>query len=86
MLYCLTWNIYARVDVILEGETNMMMPGEQAKVKLTLLEGMPFLVGQNFTIREHKCTVATGIITAVHESLDFDKKKMNKLKIPGVTA
>ncbi|XP_014227728.1 uncharacterized protein LOC106653025 [Trichogramma pretiosum] len=84
MLYCSTWNIYTRVDLVLEGETEMLMPGEQATVRLTLLECMPLLKGQTFTIREQKSTIATGIITAVHDRLDFDKKKMNEIKIPGI--
>lgn len=62
----------------------MLMPGEQTTMRLTLLDKMPIIVGQNFTVREHRTTVATGRITKVMESLFFDKKKMNKLVIPGI--
>ncbi|XP_058810802.1 elongation factor Tu, mitochondrial-like [Phymastichus coffea] len=85
VLYCSTWNIYTRVDFVLPGETNFLMPGEQATARLTLLDCMPMLVGQTFTIREQKCTVATGIITAVHDRINFDKRKMNNIVIAGVT-
>lgn len=62
------------------------MPGEQATCRLTLLDSMPMMTGQTFTIREQKCTVASGIITAVHDRVDFNKKKMNEIKIPGVNS
>ncbi|OXU27922.1 hypothetical protein TSAR_007581 [Trichomalopsis sarcophagae] len=86
IMYCSTWNIYTRVDFILPDGQNMLMPGEQATCRLTLLDCMPILMGQTFTIREQKCTVATGIITAVHDRVEFDKRKMNEIKIPGVNA
>lgn len=62
----------------------MLMPGEQATTRLTFLDKMPVLVGQNFTVREHNITIATGRITKVMESLAVDKKKINKTIIPGV--
>lgn len=83
-LYCSTWSIYGRFDLLLPEGTNMLMPGEQTTMRLTLLDKMPIIVGQNFTVREHRTTVATGRITKVMESLFFDKKKMNKLVIPGI--
>lgn len=49
---------------------NMLLPGEHGTVKLTLLWKMVMVPGQQFTIRENKVTVATGIVTdmlpAVH--------------------
>ena len=86
MLYSTTWNIYTRVDLLLPEGTDILMPGEQVTARLTLLDCMPMLVGQTFTIRERKITVATGIITDVHDRINFNKKKMNEIKIPGVTA
>ena len=41
----------------------MVMPGESADLKLTILRTMPIQEGQNFTLREGNLTVGTGIIT-----------------------
>lgn len=41
----------------------MVLPGEHAKVYLTLLWKMVMTPGQSFTIRENNITVATGIVT-----------------------
>lgn len=85
MMYCSTWNIYTRVDLVLPKEQDMLMPGEQATARLTLLDSMPMLTGDTFTIREQKSTVLTGIITKVYDRIQVDKRKMNKIEIPGIS-
>ncbi|XP_014208973.1 uncharacterized protein LOC106639732 [Copidosoma floridanum] len=83
-LFSSTWNIYARVDLVLPTNVHLMMPGEQATARITLMFCMPMLEGQTFTIREQQRTVATGLITKVHNQVHFDKRKMNKIVIAGV--
>ena len=60
----------------------MLMPGEQTTTKITLLEKMPMMKGQTFTIRENRATVATGVITKILKSIPVDKKKLNKVEVP----
>ncbi|XP_076623235.1 elongation factor Tu-like [Colletes latitarsis] len=80
-IYCSTWNIYTRLDLILESGAKMLMPGEFTTARLTLLCNMPIMEGQAFTIREHKYTIATGQITKVFKSIHVDKRKMNLVDI-----
>ncbi|XP_066592757.1 elongation factor Tu, mitochondrial isoform X2 [Prorops nasuta] len=82
MLYSATWSLYCRFDLLLEPENNILMPGEHAKTLITLQECMPMEVGQVFTVRENRTTVATGRITKVLNKLNFNKRKMNKLILP----
>lgn len=83
-MFSSTWNVQTRIDLILPNNTHMLMPGEQATARLTLLCCMPLLIGQSFSIRELKSTVATGVITKVHDKIHFDKRKMNKIVIAGI--
>ncbi|XP_043475773.1 elongation factor Tu-like [Leptopilina heterotoma] len=83
-VYCSTWSIYGRFDLILPGGSQILMPGEHATTRITFLDKMPVMVGQNFTVREQKRTIATGRITKVMDSLHVDKKKINRVIIPGV--
>ncbi|GLH12442.1 Elongation factor 1-alpha [Gryllus bimaculatus] len=76
-----TWNILCRVDVK-EGE--MIMPGEHARVIITLLRGMVLLEGQSFTIRENNQTVATGIVAKILPSVSLINTKLHKVQIPNV--
>lgn len=57
------------------------MPGEHGKVRLTLFRKMVMTTGQQFTIRENGCTVATGIITDTHPSVDLPLNKLSKLEL-----
>ncbi|XP_037563434.1 elongation factor Tu [Dermacentor silvarum] len=59
-MYCGTWTMPCRVDV---AGDSMLMPGDFAEVELTLPKKMLMVAGQNFSIREEKRTVATGIIS-----------------------
>ncbi|KAG7211955.1 hypothetical protein KM043_011163 [Ampulex compressa] len=81
-LFSATWTQYCRFDFILPSGTVMMMPGEHGTVRLTFRLKMPMLEGQAFTVREHKRTIATGRITKILKSIEFDKSKMNQVQIP----
>ncbi|XP_063978817.1 elongation factor Tu-like [Diachasmimorpha longicaudata] len=83
-IYSGTWTVQCRFDMKLDGETKMLMPGEQCKTNLTLVKKMPIIEGQSFTIRENRSTVATGIITKTLKSLHIDKKKLNLVVVPGM--
>merc|ERR1712098_1013143 len=82
MLYIETWVAAFRLDIPKE-EGDMILPGDQATIKLTILKSMPLFVGQKFTLRENKQTVATGIISSLLPSIPtHSKSKLIKLKIP----
>ena len=76
-----TWNTVFRLD-LLDGET-MIMPGDQATVRLTLPSNMPIFLGQNYTMRENnEKTVATGVVTSLCTPVDVkDKVRLAKLDI-----
>jgi len=82
MLYVETWVLPFRLDIPRE-EGDMVIPGDQASLKLTVLKSMPLFVGQKFTIRENRQTVATGVITELLPKIEtHSKSKLIKLKIP----
>jgi len=82
MLYVETWVLPFRLDIPAE-EGDMVLPGDQATVKLTVLKTMPLFVGQKFTIRENRQTVATGIISSLLAPIPtHSKTKLVKIKIP----
>ena len=82
MLYVETWVLPFRLDIPQE-EGDMVIPGDQASLKLTVLKSMPLFVGQKFTIRENRQTVATGVITELLPQIEtHSKSKLVKLKIP----
>jgi len=82
MLYVETWVLPFRLDIP-KDEGDMIIPGDQANVKLTVLKTMPLFVGQKFTIRENRQTVATGVITSLLPTIPtHSKTKLVKLKIP----
>ncbi|XP_067634432.1 elongation factor Tu [Eurosta solidaginis] len=78
-LFSATWNIPARIDLI--PSDGMLMPGEHAKVRITLLRKMVLIPGQAFTIRENGATVATGMITERKPALDIPKNKLSKIVV-----
>lgn len=83
-MYSETWNMCTRFDFVLPEGTNMLMPGDHATAKLTLLDPMPMMEGQNFTVREKGSTIGVGKVTKVLPSLLVDRKKLNQAKVPGV--
>ncbi|XP_011313300.1 elongation factor Tu, mitochondrial-like [Fopius arisanus] len=83
-IYSGTWTVQCRFDFQLEGESKMLMPGEQCATNLTLVKKMPIVEGQSFTIRENRSTIATGIITKALKPLNIDKKRLNLIVIPSM--
>ena len=82
MLYIDTVSAAFRLDIP-KSEGDMVLPGDQATVKLTVLKTMPLFVGQKFTLRENKITVASGIITKLGEPIQtHSATKLIKMKIP----
>ncbi|XP_076287174.1 elongation factor Tu-like [Lasioglossum baleicum] len=81
MIYCTTWNVYSRFDFLLPDGINMLMPGEFATARLTLMFRMPVMDGQVFTVREKSQTIGTGKITKVLKEIPVDKRKMNLIKV-----
>ena len=82
MLYVETWVLPFRLDIP-KSEGDMIIPGDNANVKLTVKTTMPLFVGQKFTIRENKQTVATGVITNLLDPIPtHSKTKLVKIKIP----
>lgn len=57
----------------------MIMPGEHGQVRMTLFKKMVMTNGQQFTIRENNKTVATGIVTKRHKSVELPLNKLSKL-------
>lgn len=55
----------------------MLIPGENAHVRLTTFRKMVMKVGQNFTIREGKTTLLTGMITKEHPNVDLTHQKLS---------
>ena len=85
MIFMDTWNMSFRLDLPREefGKNGMVMPGESATVKLTMLRDMPVMGGQSFTLRENKMTVATGIVTKLLDPIPTLKhSKLVKLDVP----
>ncbi|XP_063221634.1 elongation factor Tu [Bacillus rossius redtenbacheri] len=83
-LFSRTWNIPCRVD--LQDASKMAMPGEHTHLYLTLLRGMVMTSGQSFTIRENRMTVATGIVTAVLDSILVVRSNLAKVQLPHASA
>lgn len=80
MIHIDTWSMSFRLD--LHREIGMIMPGEQATVRITLHANMPLMDGQQFTIRENNVTVATGRITKLYDSLDVPQNtKLTRIPI-----
>jgi elongation factor Tu len=55
------------VDVTLQENTEMAMPGDNLTVGMKLNYPLPILVGQRFAVREGGKTVAAGVITKLRE-------------------
>jgi len=82
MLYVETWSTAFRLDVP-SSEGGMVVPGDQATVKITVLRNMPIFEGQKFTLRENRQTVATGVVSKLLDPIPtHSKSKLVKLKIP----
>ncbi|XP_050520558.1 elongation factor Tu-like isoform X2 [Daktulosphaira vitifoliae] len=84
-LFSHTWNITSSLHIIfridLDPSIPMIMPGEHAEVRLTLLNKMVMDIGQTFTIRENGKTVATGIISQKLSNVNIPKGNLGRLVI-----
>ncbi|KAK8762582.1 hypothetical protein V5799_026149 [Amblyomma americanum] len=80
-MYCRTWTMPCRVDVV--GDS-MLMPGEFGEVELTLPKKMLMVTGQNFSIREEKRTVATGIISKMLPNVVATTAQVGKIDLSNV--
>lgn len=80
-MFSRTWNVPCRVDLPSAAEDRFLMPGEHGDVRLTLNRKMVMTPGQQFTIRENKRTVATGIITKQLPSVQMPDKKLIKVEV-----
>jgi len=78
--YSETWTIGSRIDVPRE-LGGLILQGDHGIVHVTLAKGMPILPGQRFTIRQHRKTVATGVVSEMLPSIDQpDKYLIGKTK------
>lgn len=82
MIYIETWSMSFRLDLP-KDQGDMIIPGDQGTIKITVLKNMPLFEGQKFTLRENHQTVGTGIISKLRDPIPtHSKTKLIKLKIP----
>ena len=75
-----TWHSTFRLD--LPKANQMVMPGDQANGRFTLIQAMPVIEGQKFTLRENQSTVATGVVTKVlPEVFIKDKTRLDQVVV-----
>nr|XP_006131831.3 elongation factor Tu, mitochondrial [Pelodiscus sinensis] len=72
VMFSLTWDMACRVTVPPEKE--MVMPGEDTALTLTLRQPMVLEEGQRFTLRDTNRTIGTGVVTKTLE-VDLDDVK-----------
>lgn len=72
VLFAETWQVTARFDF----EGDMIMPGDNAQVTITLLKSMVILPGQPFSVRDGMQTVASGIIHQAYDPVFVPEKKL----------
>ncbi|KAK6638452.1 hypothetical protein RUM44_008881 [Polyplax serrata] len=83
-MFSRTWNMPVHVDLM---DKQLLMPGEDGRIRLKILKGMVLDKGSRFTLRDGYQTVGTGVITnflprLTKEELEFmaaSKKKKEKL-------
>nr|XP_002731781.1 PREDICTED: elongation factor Tu, mitochondrial-like [Saccoglossus kowalevskii] len=63
VMFSYTWDTSARIS--LPEDKEMVMPGEDIKVNMSLLKPMVTEIGQRFTLRDGKITIGTGVITSI---------------------
>ncbi|KPP70720.1 elongation factor Tu, mitochondrial-like, partial [Scleropages formosus] len=63
VMFSLTWDMACRI--ILPGDKEMIMPGEDASLILTLRQPMVLEKGQRFTLRDGNRTIGTGLVTEI---------------------
>ncbi|XP_077358715.1 elongation factor Tu, mitochondrial [Festucalex cinctus] len=71
VMFSLTWDMACRVT--LPPEKEMVMPGEDASLTLTLRQPMVLEKGQRFTLRDGNKTIGTGLVTDILTMTDEDQ-------------
>ncbi|XP_072298691.1 elongation factor Tu, mitochondrial [Eucyclogobius newberryi] len=71
VMFSLTWDMACRVT--LPGEKEMVMPGEDTPLILTLRQPMVLEKGQRFTLRDGNKTIGTGLVTDILPVSDDDE-------------
>ncbi|XP_034068890.1 elongation factor Tu, mitochondrial [Gymnodraco acuticeps] len=70
LMFSLTWDMACRVTLPLDKE--MVMPGEDTSLTLTLRQPMVLEKGQRFTLRDGSKTIGTGLVTDILPFTDED--------------
>ncbi|XP_028267655.1 elongation factor Tu, mitochondrial [Parambassis ranga] len=71
VMFSLTWDMACRIS--LSGDKEMVMPGEDAALTLTLRQPMVLEKGQRFTLRDGNRTIGTGLVTDILTMTDDDQ-------------
>ncbi|XP_054463750.1 elongation factor Tu, mitochondrial [Anoplopoma fimbria] len=71
VMFSLTWDMACRVT--LPEEKEMVMPGEDTSLTLTLRQPMILEKGQRFTLRDGNKTIGTGLVTDILSVKDEDQ-------------
>ncbi|XP_010766290.1 elongation factor Tu, mitochondrial [Notothenia coriiceps] len=70
LMFSLTWDMACRVT--LPEDKEMVMPGEDTSLTLTLRQPMVLEKGQRFTLRDGNKTIGTGLVTDILTVTDQD--------------
>uniref|UniRef100_A0A672YIH9 Elongation factor Tu n=1 Tax=Sphaeramia orbicularis TaxID=375764 RepID=A0A672YIH9_9TELE len=73
VMFSLTWDMACRVA--LPADKEMVMPGEDTSLTLTLRQPMVLEKGQRFTLRDGNKTIGTGLVTDILTMTDDDAHK-----------
>uniref|UniRef100_A0A3Q3X2L6 Elongation factor Tu n=1 Tax=Mola mola TaxID=94237 RepID=A0A3Q3X2L6_MOLML len=71
VMFSLTWDMACRVT--LPAEKEMVMPGEDTTLTLTLRQPMVLEKGQRFTLRDGNRTIGTGLVTDILTATEEDQ-------------
>ncbi|KAL4617765.1 elongation factor Tu, mitochondrial [Arapaima gigas] len=73
VMFSLTWDMACRVT--LPGDKEMVMPGEDTSIILTLRQPMVLETGQRFTLRDGNKTIGTGLVTEIMPYTKEDERR-----------
>ncbi|XP_036943728.1 elongation factor Tu, mitochondrial [Acanthopagrus latus] len=71
VMFSLTWDMTCRIT--LPADKEMVMPGEDTSLTLTLRQPMVLEKGQRFTLRDGNKTIGTGLVTDILTATDDEK-------------
>ncbi|XP_069566325.1 elongation factor Tu, mitochondrial [Brachyistius frenatus] len=71
VMFSLTWDMACRIT--LPADKEMVMPGEDTSLALTLRQPMVLEKGQRFTLRDGNRTIGTGLVTDILAVTDDDQ-------------